>query len=85
MVEGRDKRMSGVCGSFRLKKAKGETFLTAGMKVWEVEKLIVTCKPRRRKKPIGVVLKDSIWPDLWVLVDVWNKEWVSKKFKERLL
>jgi hypothetical protein len=77
--------MAGVCGQWRLKKKKGETFLTAGMKVWEVEKLTVTCRGSRRKKPVGEVVKDSCWPDMWVTVTVWNKEWVSKKAKEGLL
>jgi hypothetical protein len=45
MAERGDKvLMAGVCGQWRLKKKKGETFLTAGMKVWEVEKLTVTCR-----------------------------------------
>ena len=57
----------------RYKKAEGQNFLQAGQLVWMNRRLEVTCV-NQRKKPFGKVLKDSLFPDMWVDVDAWNKE-----------
>jgi 5-methylcytosine-specific restriction endonuclease McrA len=65
-------------GDERFKKAEGETFHQKGQKVWLVDRKTwtVTVKPRKGKC-LGEVSKDSIWPDMWVTVDLWNKEEAS--------
>ena len=66
--------MSWLLGDDRFKRAEGENFHQKGQKVWLIDEKNwrVTVKPRRGKS-LGVVLKDSIWPDMWVTVDLWNK------------
>lgn len=67
--------MSWLLGDERFKKAEGETFHQKGQKVWLVDckNWEVSVKPQRRKC-LGEVSKDSIWPDLFVTVDLWDKE-----------
>jgi hypothetical protein len=56
----------------RFKRAKGETYHTKGQKVWLNKKnWTVTVRPQRRKS-FGEVAKDSLWPDLWVSINIWN-------------
>lgn len=57
----------------RFKKAKGETFHQKGQKVWMLKDWSVTVKPQRGKS-LGEVAKDSVYPDMWVDVDCWNKD-----------
>ncbi len=64
--------MAWMMGEVRLKRVSQEDFHQAGQKVWLLgEKVTVK---RRKGNYFGVVVKDSIWPDLWVTVDVRNKE-----------
>ena len=60
----------------RWKKAKGESFHQKGQKVWLVGNTVSV--KRRPKKPFGIVVKDSVFPDLWVTVEPRNKEQWSK-------
>lgn len=65
----------------RFLKADGETFHQKGKLVWYLKGKVVTVKPQRYK-PIGTVFKDSIWPDMWVSVDVWNKKEFRRYWNE---
>jgi hypothetical protein len=65
----------------RFLKADGETFHQKGKLVWYLKGKTVTVKPQGYK-PIGNVLKDSIWPDMWVSVDVWNRKEFRRYWNE---
>lgn len=56
----------------RFQKADGEYNLYRGTKVWLKKFQFVSLKGRG--KPFGVVVENSIWPDLWVWIDVWDRE-----------
>ena len=65
----------------RVLKAKGEQFHKMGNKVWLVKDLrspgrvTVNLRPGR---PFGRVEEDSMFPDLWVTITVWNKDqWIE--------
>lgn len=58
--------------SDRFPKADGEYDLSKGTKVWLKQFKFVSL--RGKGKPFGVVAEDSIYPDLWVSVDVWDLE-----------
>ena len=60
-------------GEARIKKAKGENFHQKGQKVWIVGNKAVTVK-RLKGRAFGVVVKDSIWPDMFVSIELWDKE-----------
>lgn len=64
--------MSPIIGDGRFKKAKDENFHQTGQKVWLVG-MRVSVK-RRKGKVFGVVVKDSIWPDMWSSIEVWNRD-----------
>lgn len=74
--------MISVLGRFRFKKLKGETFHQTGQKVWLCNKKFVSVRPKR-KKTLGLVAKDSVWPDMWTTVEVHNKsdfaDWWNEK------
>lgn len=70
-------------------KEKGELFHKRGSKVWLVKdpkgKGRVTVNPLPGK-PFGVVAEDSLFPNLWVKVRVWNKvQWLEFDQRERNL
>ena len=60
------------CGEERLKKTEGEPNIRKGQRLWLVRLKFVSVQGKG--KPFGVAVKESNWPDLWVTVDVWNKE-----------
>jgi hypothetical protein len=62
--------MSG--GVYRFPKADGEYQLYKGNRVWLKQFKFVSLFGTGR--PFGVVVLDSIWPDLWVSVEVWDLE-----------
>lgn len=70
-------------------KVKGELFHKKGAKVWLVKdpkgKGRVTVN-ELKGKPFGCVAEDSLFPNLWVKVTVWNKDqWIEFERREREL
>lgn len=65
--------MSWMLGDERILKADGETFHQKGQKVWLLKNWTVTVKPQRGQKCLGIVSKDSVWPDMWTTLDLWDK------------
>lgn len=61
-----------ILGPVRMKKALREYDFYEGEKVWLRSKKFAS--KVGAGKPVGVVVKDSHWPDLWVTVDLWDKE-----------
>ena len=55
----------------RFPKADGEYHLYKGNRVWLKQFKFVSLSGRGR--PFGVVVQDSIWPDLWVSIEVWDR------------
>lgn len=52
------------------KRKKGELYHKAGNLVWLKGQAVTVEK--QIGKPLGRVAKDSMWPNEWVLVDIWN-------------
>ncbi len=56
----------------RFKKFPGELFHKKGNFVWVALGEFMTVEPKRGR-PFGKVLEDSLWPDEWVSIEVWDQ------------
>lgn len=67
-----ENKMANMCGEVRLRKAEGERDIRKGQPIWLIGLKFVSVEGKG--KPFGCAEQESKWPDLWVTVDVWNKE-----------
>src|SRR5690242_13813641 len=58
----------------RFKKAEPGEIYRKGQYVWLDKRAFTVTITRKHRKSFGKVAKRSKWPDLWVTVDIWNKE-----------
>ena len=76
--------MSTLLGAEKFKRVKGEYFHKAGRLVWLVGDRVTV--NRRDEHPLGKVLEDSMDPEEWVKVELFNKgpyvTWMNRKNRQ---